>query len=629
MSQQIINTNKGTADSLKTGATKINSNFTELYTILANNPIAIPSVANNSGKYLTTNGVTVSWQPFTTPNLATVATSGSYTDLTNKPTIPAAYSSTSINALSDVNTATNVPTNGQPLVWNSVSSNWIPGSVILDSLSTLSDVTITSPSPGQVLKYNGVAWINDADSTSGGAGVGTVTNVSVISLNGFAGTVATSSSTPAITITTSITGMLKGNGTAISAATSGTDYAPGTGALTTGIIKSTTTTGALTIAVAGTDYQSPIGTITGLVKGNGANALTAAVAGTDYQSAQSVTGIVKSSGTTRSAAVAGTDYQAPVSATGILKSSGVSGNVSAAIAGTDYQSAQSVTGIVKSSGTTRSAAVAGTDYAPGTGALTTGIIKSTTTTGALTIAVAGTDYQSPIGTITGLVKGNGANALTAAVAGTDYQSAQSVTGIVKSSGTTRSAAVAGTDYQAPVSATGILKSSGVSGNVSAAIAGTDYQAPISLTTNGSSGQATFSNNTLNIPQYTALAARNSTNATTASLANNAAGNITITGWKSYMLLSIQTSVAAWVTVYTSSAARTADASRTITTDPTPGSGVIAEVITTSASTQIFSPAVFGFNDEESPSTDIQVKVVNRSGSTAAITITMKLVQLEV
>jgi hypothetical protein len=169
----------------------------------------------------------------------------------------------------------------------------------------------------------------------------------------------------------------------------------------------------------------------------------------------------------------------------------------------------------------------------------------------------------------------------------------------------------------------------VSGNVSAAIAGTDYQAPISLTTNGSSGQATFSNNTLNIPQYTALAARNSTNATTASLANNAAGNITITGWKSYMLLSIQTSVAAWVTVYTSSAARTADASRTITTDPTPGSGVIAEVITTSASTQIFSPAVFGFNDEESPSTDIQVKVVNRSGSTAAIIITMKLVQLEV
>ena len=125
-----------------------------------------------------------------------------------------------------------------------------------------------------------------------------------------------------------------------------------------------------------------------------------------------------------------------------------------------------------------------------------------------------------------------------------------------------------------------------------------------------------------------LTSRVSRNASTSSLANNSSGNITITGFRSYMLLSIQTSVAAWVTVYTSSAARSADASRTITTDPTPGSGVIAEVITTGASTQIFSPAVFGFSNESSPSTDIQIKVVNRSGSATAITITMNLVQLE-
>jgi hypothetical protein len=56
-------------------------------------------------------------------------------------------------------------------------------------------------------------------------GTGSVTSVSVVSANGFAGTVATSTSTPAITLTTSITGILKGNGTAISAATAGTDYA--------------------------------------------------------------------------------------------------------------------------------------------------------------------------------------------------------------------------------------------------------------------------------------------------------------------------------------------------------------------------------------------------------------------
>ena len=54
--------------------------------------------------------------------------------------------------------------------------------------------------------------------------VGTVTSVSVVSANGFAGTVATATTTPAITVKTSITGLLKGNGTAISAATAGTDY---------------------------------------------------------------------------------------------------------------------------------------------------------------------------------------------------------------------------------------------------------------------------------------------------------------------------------------------------------------------------------------------------------------------
>jgi hypothetical protein len=59
-------------------------------------------------------------------------------------------------------------------------------------------------------------------------GTGTVTSASVVSANGFAGTVATATTTPAITLTTTITGLLKGNGTAISAATSGTDYAPAT-----------------------------------------------------------------------------------------------------------------------------------------------------------------------------------------------------------------------------------------------------------------------------------------------------------------------------------------------------------------------------------------------------------------
>jgi len=53
-----------------------------------------------------------------------------------------------------------------------------------------------------------------------------------VSANGFAGTVATDTTTPAITLTTSITGLLKGNGTAISAATAGTDYVIPSGNIT-------------------------------------------------------------------------------------------------------------------------------------------------------------------------------------------------------------------------------------------------------------------------------------------------------------------------------------------------------------------------------------------------------------
>lgn len=67
----------------------------------------------------------------------------------------------------------------------------------------------------------------------------------------------------------------------------------------------------------------PTTTGTSILKGDGAGGITNATGGTDYQTAQSVTGIVKSSGTTRSAAVAGTDY-VPPSGTGATGSWGIS-----------------------------------------------------------------------------------------------------------------------------------------------------------------------------------------------------------------------------------------------------------------------------------------------------------------
>lgn len=62
MAQQIINVgsaaNDGTGDTLRSGATKINANFAELY---ANNTTQIPSQTGNAGLFLATNGSSLSW----------------------------------------------------------------------------------------------------------------------------------------------------------------------------------------------------------------------------------------------------------------------------------------------------------------------------------------------------------------------------------------------------------------------------------------------------------------------------------------------------------------------------------------------------------------------------------------
>jgi len=113
---------------------------------------------------------------------------------------------------------------------------------------------------------------------------------------------------------------------------------------------------------------------------------------------------------------------------------------------------------------------------------------------------------------------------------------------------------------------------------------------------------------------------------TQSIANNTAANVSITTAKTYVLYSIQTSHAAWVTIYDSTASRTSDASRTELTDPLPGSGVLTEVITTGAVTQIITPGTICYNTAANTTT--YMKVVNKSGSTNNITVTLTYLQLE-
>ena len=92
------------------------------------------------------------------------------------------------------------------------------------------------------------------------------------------------------------------------------------------------------------------------------------------------------------------------------------------------------------------------------------------------------------------------------------------------------------------------------------------------------------------------------------------------------LLKVETSAAAWVTLYTDTGSRTADASRNETTDPTPGSGVIAEVITNGAVTQLISPGTIAYNSTGVATT--YLKVVNKGVSTANIQVTLHFIQIE-
>ena len=108
-----------------------------------------------------------------------------------------------------------------------------------------------------------------------------------------------------------------------------------------------------------------------------------------------------------------------------------------------------------------------------------------------------------------------------------------------------------------------------------------------------------------------LQSRTTGSSTASSLANNAAADLTITAAKTYALHKIQTSHAAWVTLYTDTTSRTQDASRTESTDPVAGSGVIAEVITSDGATQKITPAAMGYNDDGTPSTNAYVRVVTQ------------------
>jgi hypothetical protein len=135
-------------------------------------------------------------------------------------------------------------TNATTLVGLAVSGQTITNTGVLSTTSSGGDVTGTfsnlqlipnAVGPTELASttvtagtYTNATVVVDADGriTSAGSGAtpGTVSSVAVSTANGFAGTVATSTTTPVITISTVVSGMIKGNGTGISSAVLGTDY---------------------------------------------------------------------------------------------------------------------------------------------------------------------------------------------------------------------------------------------------------------------------------------------------------------------------------------------------------------------------------------------------------------------
>ena len=90
------------------------------------------------------------------------------------------------------------------------------------------------------------------------------------------------------------------------------------------------------------------------------------------------------------------------------------------------------------------------------------------------------------------------------------------------------------------------------------------------------------------------------------------------------------SSAAWVVIYSDSTSRANDASRSYLTDPTPGTGVIAEVRTTNPgiSTFLITPGIIGWNNDVSVGSTIYTRVTNNESSSSSITVDLTIVQLE-
>lgn len=108
---------------------------------------------------------------------------------------------------------------------------------------------------------------------------------------------------------------------------------------------------------------------------------------------------------------------------------------------------------------------------------------------------------------------------------------------------------------------------------------------------------------------------------TASLADLASENGTVTLGKKGSILQVESDVAAWVRLYATAADRTADSGRLISEDPADGVFVLADLIFSVSLLTIGTAPVIGYYNNDGPvGTDIYYRIQNLSGGATAVTV---------
>jgi hypothetical protein len=124
----------------------------------------------------------------------------------------------------------------------------------------------------------------------------------------------------------------------------------------------------------------------------------------------------------------------------------------------------------------------------------------------------------------------------------------------------------------------------------------------------------------------------SVNATTTPLLPGASALLDLQGLgRLGHVLAVSTDAPAWVSLYSSAAAREADGSRPISRDPAPGSGVLLDLATTAEALSITAPPGGTYFTSEvttaSPQPPLRALVRNTGTAQAAIAVTVTAVVL--